>query len=85
MIVPQFIRFYGYTLNQTMSEFAVSFFSLVNSMYRIEASERLNGILEVSAGMAGKEAREVIGKLEDQSQGANKYIDQAKVLKGIRK
>lgn len=85
MIVPQFIRFYGYTLNQTMSEFAVSFFSLVNSMYRIEANERLNGILEVSAGMAGKEAREVIGKLEDQSQGANKYIDQAKVLKGIRK
>jgi len=85
MIVPQFIRFYGYTLSQTMNEFAVSFFSLVNSMYRIEASERLNGILEVSAGMAGKEAREVIGKLEDQSQGANKYIDQAKVLKGIRK
>lgn len=85
MIVPQFIRFYSYTLNETMNEFAVSFFSLVNSMYRVQASERLDGILEVATGMAGKEARETLNKLDEQAQGANKYIEQAKTLKGIRK
>ena len=85
MIVPQFIRFYSYTLNETMNEFAVSFFSLVNSMYRVQASERLDGILEVATVMAGKESRDVITKLEEQSEGANKYIEQAKTLKGIRK
>lgn len=85
MIVPQFIRFYGYSLTEVMNEFAVSFFSLVNSMYRIQATERLEGILEVATGMSGKESRDVITKLEEQSEGANKYIEQAKTLKGIRK
>lgn len=85
MIVPQFIRFYGYSLTDTFNEFAVSFFSLVNSMYRLQAKERLDGILEVSMGMAGKEGKGTISKLQEQAEGLGKYIREAEVLRDVNK
>lgn len=83
MIVPQFIRFYGYNLADTFNEYAVSFFSLVNSMYRLQASERLNGILEVATGMAGKDGKATVSKLEEQAEGMNKYLREVRNLKDV--
>jgi hypothetical protein len=85
MMIPQFVRFYGYTLADTFNEYAVSFFSLVNSMYRLQARERLDGILEVAIGMAGKEGKSTISKLEEQAEGLNKYIREAKVVRDVNK
>lgn len=82
MIVPQFIRFYGYTLAQTLDEYAVSFFSLVNSMYRIRAKENLDGALQVSLGMSGKDGKETLNKLEKESQGLHGILQEVRNVKG---
>ncbi len=82
MIVPQFIRFYGYSLADTLDEFAVAFFSLVNSMYRIRARENLDGALQVSLGMSGKEGRETLKRLEKESQGLHGILQEVRNVKG---
>lgn len=85
MMVPQFVRFYGYNLKDTFNEYAVAFFSLVNAMHRLQAKERLDGVLEVSVGMAGKDGSETIHKLKEQSEGLGKYIREAKVVRDVNK
>lgn len=85
MMVPQFIRFYGYNLADTFGEYAVAFFSLVNAMYRLQASERLDGVLEVSVGMAGKDGASTVNQLKSQSEGLGKYIREAKVVRDVNK
>lgn len=82
MIVPQFMRFYHYSLADTLDEFAVAFFSLVNSMYRIRARENLDGALQVSLGMSGKEGRETLNKLEKESQGLHGILKEVRNVKG---
>lgn len=82
MIVPQFIRFYGYTLAQTLDEYAVSFFSLVNSMYRIQARENIDGALRVSLGMSGKEGQNTLHKLEKEAEGLHGILKEVRNVKG---
>lgn len=81
MIVPEFMRFYGYTVAKALDEFAIAFFSLVNSMYRIQAKETLSNILSVSAGMSGKEGKEIVRKLEKQSKGLQGIIQEVRNIK----
>jgi hypothetical protein len=82
MIVPQFMRFYHYSLADTLDEFAVSFFSLVNSMFRIKARENIDGALRVSLGMSGKEGRSTLKKLEKESQGLHGILQEVRNVKG---
>lgn len=82
MLVPEFIRFYGYTRAQTLSEYAISFFALVNAMYQLKAKERLDGILEVSTGMAGDKGRSTVTKLQDQADGLDKVLREVRNIKG---
>lgn len=82
MVVPQFIRFYGYTLTDTLDEYAVSFFSLVNSMFRIKARENIDGALRVSLGMSGKEGKSTLEKLEKESQGLHGILKEVRNVKG---
>lgn len=82
MLIPEFIRFYGYTREQTLAEYAISFFALVNSMYQLKAKENLDGILQVSVGMAGEKGKSIIKKLEEQSEGLERILKEVRVVKG---
>lgn len=82
MLVPEFIRFYGYTREQTLAEYALSFFAMVNAMYQLKAKERLDGILEVSTGMSGDKGRSTITKLQDQADGLDKVLREVRNVKG---
>lgn len=81
-MIPEFIRFYGYTRRQTLAEYAVAFFSMVNSMYRLKASETLDGIVQVGTGMAGDQGRSTIDDLKRQSKGIHGLLEEVKVIKG---
>lgn len=78
MIVPEFIRFYGYSLDKTLDEKAKVFFSLVNSMYRIQASETLNLSAGVAVGMGDKDIQK---KLVDKTGGLSKIIKEVRSIK----
>lgn len=84
MVVPQFLRFYnGYTLASVLSEFAVAFFSLVNSMYRIRAQETLDGINQVAVGFSGHP--ETVSRLQKAADGIHGIVQEARVIKGVKK
>lgn len=83
MMVPEFIRFYGYTAADAMSEFAKTFFSLVNYMYRLKATELLDTMTVTSAAFAGgKDASSVVSELNKQSQGIQGIVKEVRNIKG---
>lgn len=82
MMIPEFLRFYHYTVSQTLNEYAIVFFTLVNSMYQIQAKETLNGILAVGAGMSGKEASSIIDDLKRQARGLSGIVNEVRQVKG---
>lgn len=80
MIVPEFIRFYGYTAEQAMQELAVRFFSLVNSMYRIQANEALMTLNVTNAAFSGDSG--VVDQLKKQSRGLHGIVQEVRIVKG---
>lgn len=82
MIVPSFIRFYHYTLTQAMSEYAVSFFSMVNSMYRIQSEEMLQGISVASYPHLEKNAaRDLLDELRKAARGLHGIVQEVRSIK----
>jgi hypothetical protein len=81
MMIPEFMRFYGYTAKQTLGEYAITFFSLVNSMYRLQAREQLRQIVAVSAGMNGKESQSTISEIEKQEKGLHGIVQEIRNVK----
>lgn len=83
MIVPQFLRFYGgYTLESVMSEFAVTFFSLVNSMYRLEATEKIDLIEGIAIGNAEpKDRSNAISALQKSAKGLHGIVKEVRNIK----
>lgn len=82
MMIPEFMRFYSYTASQVLDELAIVFFTLLNSMYRLQAKETMMGILEVSTGMSGKESSSVINELKKQERGIAGIVNEVRVIKG---
>ena len=83
MIVPQFLRFYqGYTAESVLSEYAIRFFALLNSMFRLEAEEKISTAVLVSAGVNGND--EVIENLKKQSRGLHGILNEVKTAKAHR-
>lgn len=85
MMIPQFIRFYqGYTVSSAMSEYAVTFFSLVNAMLRIKSEEQLNMIQATALPhMEKSDQQSVIRSLSENTKGLDDVIKQAKVIKNV--
>lgn len=81
MMIPEFIRFYGYTAQEVLHEYAITFFSLVNSMYRLQAREQLRQIVAVSAGMNGKESQSTISEIEKQEKGLHGIVQEIRNVK----
>lgn len=83
MAIPQFIRFYqGYTINDLMDEFAITFFTLVNAMNRIKAEESLTQIQNnIVPNMEKADAQSTINEIKKASEGLDGYINQAMILR----
>lgn len=79
MMLPEFMRFYSYTASEALEEYAVRFFSLVNSMYRIKARESLDGVMQVSTGMNGN--KQYIDALQKQEKGISGIVEEVRMLK----
>lgn len=84
MIVPEFMRFYHYTLNETMHEYAIAFFTLVNSMFRLKAKETIERAYEYSLGQGGDESKSAIEKLRKDSEGLHGILNEVKTVKEVR-
>lgn len=80
MMVPEFMRFYGYKAKDCLDEFAITFFSLVNSMYRIQANEALMNLSVTSAAFSGDS--NVQDQLRKQSRGLHGIVQEVRVVKG---
>lgn len=79
MIVPKFMRFYGYTASQALSERAQTFFALVNSMYRVQAEDSIRDIVNTSAAMNGHQ--ETIAELRKQERGVAGIVREVRGIK----
>ena len=76
MMIPEFMRFYHYTAEQVLNESARVFFSLMNSMYRLQANEQLSQILVQSTAFnCGSEAQSVILDLNKQAKGLHGILE----------
>lgn len=83
MIIPEFIRFYGYSVEQALNDYAVRFFSLANSMYRLQARESLMQLTLINAGSAGgSDAQTVIDELKKKEKGLHGILEEVRVIKG---
>jgi len=85
MMIPEFMRFYSYTLTQALDEYAVAFFSLINSMYLLMAREQIRDIVSVSTGMAGKDGQSTVDELKKQERGLHGVVEEVRTVKGIKK
>lgn len=79
MTIPEFIRFYGYTVEQVLNEYAVTFYALVNDMYSLQAKET------ISLMYASNPTEELVGKLREQEKGVAGLVNQVKLARSLRK
>jgi hypothetical protein len=83
MIIPEFMRFYGVTAEKALSDYAVRFFSLANSMYRLQAREDLMLITVMSSALSGgSEAQTVIDELKKKEKGLHGILEEVRIIKG---
>lgn len=78
------MRFYSQSLTNTLNEYAVSFFALVNQMYRLQAREMLNNIVAVGAGMSGGESSGIIEEIKKQEKGLHGIVQEVRTLEKIK-
>jgi len=78
MIVPEFIRFYGYSLDQTLNEYAKTFYSLVNSMYQIQAKEALMLVYASNAN------DDLVSGLKKQEKGISGTVQEVKNARNFK-
>jgi hypothetical protein len=82
MMFPEFMTFYHYTAEQALAEYAKRFFSLLNSMYRIQAKEQYDDLMISSTAYSGgKEAESLAKKLQDRSKGNQKILEEVRIIK----
>lgn len=85
MIIPQFIRFYGYTATEVMQEYAVTFFALVNAMYGLKSTEMLEAVyVGTIPNMEKKDAENAIDKIKQGSLGLEGYLEQARNIRNVK-
>ena len=87
MVVPQFLRFYqGYTATTLLDEYAITFFSLVNAMYRVQAMEALDQVHIISIpNMEKSDSQKSIELLRKNAVGIHGIIQEVKTIKANKK
>lgn len=78
--MPEFLRFYqGYTHQSLLDTPAQTFFSFVNSMFRIKANESLDRITEHNAD------QEVLDNLKKKSTGIHGILEEVRTVERVKK
>lgn len=76
------MQFYGYKTQDVLNEFAVTFFSLVNSMSRIKGNDSLILLSINSAAFnGGSEGKTVAEQLQKQSKGNHGILQEVRNIK----
>ena len=78
-MIPEYMRFYKYTVSDVLNEYARTFFSLVNSMFEIHAREMLDNITISSAD------KNVVAELTKRQKGLGSIIEEVKIARNARK
>lgn len=76
------MRFYGYTKEQTLNEYARSFFGLINSMYRLKGEESLS-LIQVHSALNGSE--DALDNIKKESKGIHGILKEARIAKAFKK
>lgn len=80
-MIPEYARFYGYTVREILTEYAKTFFTMVNAMNRIKAREALNNITQINAGFAGDNKSDIISSLQTQERGISGIVNEVRSIK----
>jgi hypothetical protein len=80
-MIPEFIRHYHYTATDTLNEYAVRFFALVNAMYRLKAQESLELISNVNTAFNGNSDH--IHDLKKQEKGIAGIVEEVRVIRNV--
>lgn len=79
MMIPQFMSFYGYSVNSTLNEYARTFFALINAMNCINAEKSLMNITEISTSLNGD--KQTVDNLVKQSKGISGIVNEVRIAK----
>ena len=72
----------GYTASAVLDEYAVTFFSLVNAMYRIKSKEMLEDIQIISTpNMKKDDANKIIAQLRKGTKGLHGILEEVRNIK----
>jgi len=83
MMYAEFLRFYNYTADEALAEYAKRFFALCSMMYRIQAKDSLNDITVISAGTnGGQEAKRIVDDYRNQFKGNHGILQEVRTIKG---
>lgn len=80
-MIPEFARFYSYTVAQIMDEHAITFFTLVNTMYRLKAKETLTQVAAINAGTSGDSSNPLLDDLKKQERGIHGIVEEVRNIK----
>jgi hypothetical protein len=82
-MIPEYIRFYGGTLESVLNMYTRTFFAMINSMLEIQAKEHLE-YMTISAAIQSKDGKKVVDTLLKQQKGLRGIVDEVKIVKKIR-
>ena len=78
-MIPEAMRFYSQSLDEILLMKAVSFFSLMNMMYRLQAEESMRQVANVNAGFSG--GKDYMNDLQKQSKGIHGIVEEVRTVK----
>lgn len=78
----EFIRFYHYTAEEALNEYAKRFFALCSQMYRVKAKESLSDYMVNAAVQSGQDGKKVVEELQKQEKGIEGIIQEVKYARG---
>lgn len=85
-MIAEFMTYYHYSLDQTLMMYAVSFYALLASMYRLKAVETQEKAYMIAVAFAGGDSfKEYIEHLDKQAKGAQGLLDEVRVVRNARK
>ena len=79
------MHFYKYTLAQTLDEYAVTFYTLLGAMYRLQARQALSDIGNYASSQGGDSSQSYIEQLRKQERGIQGILKEVKIAKKARK
>lgn len=81
MMIPEYVRYYGGSVESVLSTYARTFFAMLNSMYSLKAKELLDDLYMTSNAFAGKEAQSYEDALKKQAKGISGIVSEVRTVK----